>query len=554
VAVLRSDGSEGGVVPGGGAAVGLRHRGPRVIVANWRHGAGASPFAPPPAPPLPHPLPQLPASLASGALYNPAVVGEGGFSPLHLACFTGNAAAFDALARPVLTSSWSGITIRSGRGRGGDGHGASLCDARSRSGDTCLTLAVDRGHSDIVQRCLMLHADVNAATARNETALTMALRRGQWDTARRLVTYGADVNVVSRTVATDGVVPSAVLRDPATRAFSSLLYPATPLAIAADAGQADVVAALLSAGADARVGNHFNITPCMHAAARDHVEIMLALHAAGCRLDSGAAGGMTALELAVWQGAGRAVLAILETQSRRMVATGVQWWHRRVEGRQTALHLAAATPGTTMLAALLRDLHSHDGAEHDEDEATVAVTAAGDVVVGGGDDVDVHAAAAKAGMMRAVNTPDVHGMTPLLVACAHRNVGGMALLTEHGADSGAVSRRGLTCAMLAVAGGGHRASGSSDRLDEPAAQALVGALVAMRAPLTLQLPSTGVTALSIALEAGQQALAIALLAADGTNTLRVLPLPAAGGSVARYAAAKGLREVTRWLTEHPVGS
>jgi ankyrin repeat protein len=411
------------------------------------------------------------------------------------------------------------------------------------SGDTCLTLAVDRGHGDIVQRCLMLHADANAATARDETALTMALRRGNGEMALRLVRYGADVNVVSRTVAAEGVVPSAVLRDPATRAFSSLLYPATPLAIAADAGDGDVVAALLAAGADATLGNHFNVTPCMHAAARDHVEVMRALHAAGCRLDSPAAGGMTALELGVWQGAGRAVLAILQAQSRRMAASGAPWWDRRLEGRQNALHLAAATPGTTVLAALLQDLHSHDGTASGDGGEASPVTAA----VAADGQVDVHAAAARAGMVRVVNSPDVHGMTPLLTACARRNTAGMALLAQHGGDARATSRKGLTCAMLAVAAGKH-----ADGVAGGDAQPLVSALAAIGAPLAAVLPATGVTALSLALDTGQEALAIALLEAESTGALRAVPLPGGGGSVARVAAAKGLAALSRWLAEHPL--
>jgi ankyrin repeat protein len=100
-------------------------------------------------------------------------------------------------------------------------HGADV-NAANRFGETALLTAADEGRTDVVEALLQAGADVNKADDDGDAPLTVAASA---PIAAMLIERGADVNVANR------------------RGVTALL-------IAAQEGDADVVEALLKAGAD----------------------------------------------------------------------------------------------------------------------------------------------------------------------------------------------------------------------------------------------------------------------------------------------------------------
>jgi ankyrin repeat protein len=198
------------------------------------------------------------------------------------------------------------------------GHGASL-HARSKSGFTPLMFAAREGHLDAVRLLLGAGAKVNEAAKDGTTALIVATVRGHVDLARLLLKEGADPNAIEpgytalhwavgswetelsgpRGIALDrdkewrglrgvpdgklelvrallahGANPNVrLVKSPARFGFSSFqgyqptfLIGATPFLLAAMAGDADVMRALVAAGADPRLPTKENTTAMMVAA------------------------------------------------------------------------------------------------------------------------------------------------------------------------------------------------------------------------------------------------------------------------------------------------
>ncbi len=133
-------------------------------------------------------------------------------------------------------------------------------DARDEAGATPLMLAAHAGDLPMVQLLLGSGADVNASDERGWTALVKAvynteLKRGSAEVVQALIDAGADIEV-------------------------AIGYGVRPLMLAAGYGESDVVAALLHAGADVLARNEGGYTALMMVKQKHYVDVINLLHEA----------------------------------------------------------------------------------------------------------------------------------------------------------------------------------------------------------------------------------------------------------------------------------
>jgi ankyrin repeat protein len=155
-------------------------------------------------------------------------------------------------------------------------------------GTSPLQWAVVRDDVKAVDLLLRGGAGVKAANRYGATALSLAAARGNPEIVRRLLEAGADAN----TVTVDGE---------------------TVLADAARAGSVESVKLLLAHGA--RVAAREELrgqTPLMWAAAEDHADVVVALIEAGAEVGARSKGGFTAFLFGVRSGSISAVRALLD--------------------------------------------------------------------------------------------------------------------------------------------------------------------------------------------------------------------------------------------------
>lgn len=138
--------------------------------------------------------------------------------------------------------------------------GAAVNDTAA-NGESALTLACFSGHGEVARLLIEKGAAPNAAGA-GHTALHAAVLRGDLATVRALLAHGADPNARL----TGG---SPVRRFGSQWALPRTLMGATPLLVAAIYLESDIVAALIAAGADPRLGLPDGTTPLLAAAGLD---------------------------------------------------------------------------------------------------------------------------------------------------------------------------------------------------------------------------------------------------------------------------------------------
>jgi ankyrin repeat protein len=136
----------------------------------------------------------------------------------------------------------------------------AACDARDANGATPLMLAAHAGKLDMVRALIAAGADVNATDERGWGALTKAvynpeLDRGFADVVEALIQAGASVE-------------------------APIAYGIRPLMLAAGYGETAVVEALLRAGADVLARNDGGLTALMMVKEKFYVDVINLLHEA----------------------------------------------------------------------------------------------------------------------------------------------------------------------------------------------------------------------------------------------------------------------------------
>lgn len=166
-------------------------------------------------------------------------------------------------------------------------HGADVRSLDSYRG-TALIRAAERGHAAVVGRLLRAGVAVNHVNRLNWTALHEAVQLGDGspryvDTVRLLIAAGADRNPAGTTPvpAGDGAVAAALGTKPPARDDAT-----AALLAAAEAGDANQVAAALGAGAELESRDAHRRTALLLAALHDRVDVARLLVTLGADPDA----------------------------------------------------------------------------------------------------------------------------------------------------------------------------------------------------------------------------------------------------------------------------
>jgi uncharacterized protein len=280
-------------------------------------------------------LPEISAKLIdAGANVNTA--GEYGETPLTLALANGDVALTQKLlkagADPKATR-WNGETtlmIAAGAGCVEEvklllAAGLDVNATEGHKGQNALMWAASEGHPDVVDVLIQKGANVNATTKSGFTPLTFAVMKNDAASVRRLIQAGADSNyalpdkdktkmllVAGSYNSTDA---AAALLDGGADPNVIGRRGRTPLHMAAEAGQLDLVRKLVSKGANLNARtekttpnpNAFRTvageqTPLLLAARFNHVDVMRVLIDAGADTKQKAQDGTTFLLAAAASG------------------------------------------------------------------------------------------------------------------------------------------------------------------------------------------------------------------------------------------------------------
>jgi ankyrin repeat protein len=158
-----------------------------------------------------------------------------------------------------------------------------LSSTRGNDDDTLLhTASYYGGHVDLVRLLLDRGAEINQANANEDTALHLAAEMGDEEMVSTLLTRGADPSIIGdwgQTVimlASEGghmAVVRLLLRSMGGGGLDERTeFGVTALSFACYRGHADVVRALLLAGADHTIADHDARTPLQVAQGREHHE------------------------------------------------------------------------------------------------------------------------------------------------------------------------------------------------------------------------------------------------------------------------------------------
>jgi len=174
----------------------------------------------------------------------------------------------------------------------------SLAGILSAAGDTRIADAAERGDREAVRALLKQKVDVNAAQGDGSTALHWAAYKDDADMAKLLLASGANVKAATR------------------------IGGLTPLFMASKNGNASIIEALLTAGADANSVNEHGTTPLMLAAASGSANAVKALvqHGADVNARDGVHG-QTALMFAAALNRGAAIAVLLENGANPGITT-----------------------------------------------------------------------------------------------------------------------------------------------------------------------------------------------------------------------------------------
>jgi ankyrin repeat protein len=135
--------------------------------------------------------------------------------------------------------------------------------AKNNSGDTPLHAAVSAGHPNVAELLLTRGAEIDATNNRGWTPLYIAVSRSRKDMAEMLLANKADVNAkCSKDTSLDKIVIGT--SDPARISFDGF----TPLHLAAENGNRDMVELLLAGGSEINAASDRGQTALHVAAAR----------------------------------------------------------------------------------------------------------------------------------------------------------------------------------------------------------------------------------------------------------------------------------------------
>jgi ankyrin repeat protein len=216
--------------------------------------------------------------------------------------------------------------------------------------DEKLLLAAESGDIHIVRECLSQGANVNARDARRQTRdkspLMLATLSGHLDVVEALLAANANPNLTDRA---DGVQPVSTSwlshTDPDTIMSMGSCFGRTALMGAAAKGHAEILLALIQAGANPNQKDDIEYTALALAAENKHLSSVQTLVAAGADVNISATYGNTPLILACEQSAFDIAEFLLDRGANIATTT---------KDRETALMKAAAT-GTLSLVRLCLD-------------------------------------------------------------------------------------------------------------------------------------------------------------------------------------------------------
>jgi ankyrin repeat protein len=345
--------------------------------------------------------------IEAGANVNAAT--DLGVTPLSLACTNGSVAMIERLLKaganpnasrstgetPLMTCARAGTVpgVRALLTRG-----ANL-DATQARGQTALMWAITERHADVIRALIEAGADVHARSANGFTAILFAGQQGSLEAGQLLVAAGANVNdkapdgstplllAVSGTHPVGDANVSLVRRDELplfllSRGADPNLADAdgyTPLHWAAQNGKAELVKALLKAGArpNVRVSKDppppsgsftyttkglAGATPFWLATRAGHLEVMRALGAAGADASLGTTEGSTPLALVMPSGGGRGgrggrgmgSAAAINLEAVRAVIDAYPDVNAVNANGQTALHAAVNAGANDVVEMLMK--------------------------------------------------------------------------------------------------------------------------------------------------------------------------------------------------------
>ena len=246
---------------------------------------------------------------------------ESGETPLHSAADAGHAEAITALAdagasleaqtdgtmalhRAVLFGHTKAILALAVAG-------ASL-DAQGSQGITPLHAAAGVGHTEAIYTLVAAGASLEAQEAQGLTPLHTAAGTGQTKAIKALVALGASLEAQSQ----NGLTPLhvAAMFDGTNRAeeLHEELAATGVYALSAPASYAEMITALVAAGASLDAQDDNGETPMHLAASRNHTEAVKALVAAGASLNARNVQGQTPLMLAIDEGHRKVAMVLVE--------------------------------------------------------------------------------------------------------------------------------------------------------------------------------------------------------------------------------------------------
>ena len=298
-------------------------------------------------------------------------------------------------------------------------------DARQPDGATALHWAAHRNDLEIADALLRAGADVNVENELGVSPLSLACTNGSAAMVERLLAQGADANQTLPT----GVTPLMTCgRTGSVEAVESLLARGarvndretvrgqTALMWAVAEKHAEVAAALIAAGADARARSHGEFTPLLFAARQGDVASARLLLAAGVDVNEVGGDGSAAL--------------LVATESRHpgmvrfLLVAGADV--NAIGAGRTALHAAVQQKRRDIVELLLAG-----GAEVDARLLSRLPRVPGDLSVTSG-------------------PLSMVGATPFWLAAKFADLDLMRLLAERGADTRLANEGGTTPLMVAA--------------------------------------------------------------------------------------------------------
>ncbi|KAK4878595.1 hypothetical protein RN001_011101 [Aquatica leii] len=152
----------------------------------------------------------------------------------------------------------------------------------TRTGNTCLLKAIELDDKDLTDYLMKWKVDINIQSNNGQTPLGGALENGLTAVSKLLIQMGADVNIQRAAgtylhlAAQYGVNVVDELLDAGFDINHKDLYGETPLTVALQSNQVDIMTVLLERGADPNVRNNEGYS-CLHQAVGEHESSVVSL-------------------------------------------------------------------------------------------------------------------------------------------------------------------------------------------------------------------------------------------------------------------------------------